>query len=74
MGEIRLIKTFSVSGGRGYSAQAYNLYPKVRPRFAVLPAGKMSFTDKMTNSALLIKHLYRFAAAHGIKIDSTDTK
>jgi hypothetical protein len=66
---IRLIRAFPVSGGGGYSAQAYNIYPKVRPRFAVLPAGKMSFTDKMTNSTQFIEHLHRFASAHSIRIE-----
>lgn len=67
---IRVIRTFHVSATGGYTAQAYNLYPKVKARFAFLPGGKMSFTDKMTNAPQFFGHLRRMASEYGINIES----
>jgi hypothetical protein len=72
-GNVRLITAFPVFGGSGYTPRAFNIYPSVRPKVRVMPSGKMSFTDKMSDAPRLIKLLNQYASSHGIKIEVRDS-
>jgi hypothetical protein len=65
---VRLITGLPVSGGYGQAVRAYNLFPKVKPRFRLLPSGKMMFTDKVDNAPHLIELLNCYASKHGIEM------
>jgi hypothetical protein len=70
---VRLITAFPVSGGPGYSARAFNIFPIVKPQFRLLPSGKILFNDKVQNASTLVELLNQYALKHGIKIETRDT-
>ncbi|NIF41044.1 hypothetical protein F3J14_09130 [Burkholderia sp. Tr-862] len=70
---VGLITAFPVSGGYGYSARAFNIFPKTRPRFRVLPSGKMVFNDKLNNAEKMIELLNYYASIYGINIKISKT-
>jgi hypothetical protein len=70
---VRLITAFPVSGGYGYTARAFNIFPLVRPHFRLMPSGKMMFTDKISDSPRLVDLLNQYASSHVIKIEIRDS-
>jgi hypothetical protein len=70
---IRLITAFPVTGGYGYTARAFNIFPSVRPKVRLMPSGKMMFTDKMSDASRLVELLNHYASIHGIKIEIRDS-
>ncbi|MCA8205126.1 hypothetical protein LGM71_29235 [Burkholderia sp. AU33545] len=70
---IGLITAFPISGGYGYAARAFNIFPKTRPRFRILPSGKMVFNDKLNNAPKMIDLLNHYASIYGIDIKISKT-
>ncbi|HEY8100168.1 MAG TPA: hypothetical protein VIF82_05405 [Burkholderiaceae bacterium] len=70
---IRLITAFPVSGGHGYTARAFNIFPIIKPRFGLQPSGKIFFDDKLENAPELVDLLNHYVSKHGIKIEIRDT-
>jgi hypothetical protein len=70
---IRLITAFPVTGGYGYTARAFNIFPSVRPTVRLMPSGKMMFTDKMSDAPRMVELLNYYASTNGIKIEIRDS-
>ncbi|HHY6931721.1 TPA: hypothetical protein ACV4T7_005701 [Burkholderia ambifaria] len=70
---VRLITAFPVSGGYDHSARAFNIFPKTRPRFRLLPSGKMVFNDKLNNATKMIELINYYASIYGIDIKISKT-
>jgi hypothetical protein len=70
---IRLITAFPVSGGYGYTARGFNIFPSVRPTVRLMPSGKMWFTDKISNAPRLVELLNHYASSQSIKIEIRDS-
>jgi hypothetical protein len=70
---VRLITAFPVSGGYGYSARAFNIFPTVKAAIRLMPSGKMAFTDKVSGAPRLVELLNHYASSHRINIEIRDS-
>jgi hypothetical protein len=70
---IRLITAFPVSGGYGYTARGFNIFPSVAPTVRLMPSGKMWFTDKISDAPRLVELLNHYASSQSIKIEIRDS-
>lgn len=71
--DVRLITAFPVSGGYGYIVRAFNIFPKTRPRFRILPPGKMVINDKPGNATKMVDLLNYYSSMHAIDIKISKT-
>jgi hypothetical protein len=67
------ITAFPVSGGLGHAARAFNIFPKTKPKFRVLPSGKMVFSDELENASKMIDFLNNYSAKCCIEIKIAKT-
>lgn len=70
---VRLITAFPVSGGSGYKARAFNIFPVIKPRIRLFPSGKMFFDDKLENAPRLVELLNYYVIKYGIKTETRDS-
>ena len=64
---VRMITCFDVRTPFE-STRAVNVFPVSKPRFHLLPSGKMSFRAEAKNDVDLIQMVSQHASAHGIPI------
>jgi hypothetical protein len=67
---VSRITAFPVYGGYGYSARAFNVFPKVISGFRILPSGKMCFQDKTDRASELVGLLNEYALVYGFSLES----
>lgn len=70
---VRLITAFPISDGQGHISKAFNVFPIVKPRYSLLPSGRMAFTDSMRESSKMIELLNHYASVYNINIEIKET-
>jgi hypothetical protein len=65
-GNARLITEFLLQTPTG-STHCVNVFPIVKPRFRILPSGKISFSEKMERAPELLQILRQYASRYGIE-------
>lgn len=70
---ILVITALPVSEGNGKTVRAFNIFPRVKPRFRLLPSGKTFFTEGAGDVASIVSILNFHAQKNGIRLEAGET-